>query len=93
MVYNTLYSIDNLTYPIQTSLPDYFTSLIIFPSVPKNPILKIPSGMSDILGYNANFQTDAPSEIKTYNSTKAPNVSPDSYVLIVCDQVQIQYSN
>jgi hypothetical protein len=49
--------------------------------------------MSDILGYNANFQTDAPSEIKTYNSTKAPNVSPDSYVLIVCDQVQIQYSN
>ena len=49
--------------------------------------------MSDILGYNANFQTDAASEIKTYNSQKAPNVSPDSSILVVCDQVQNQFSN
>jgi hypothetical protein len=49
--------------------------------------------MNDILGYDLDFQTDAASEIKYYNSTKAPNVSPDNSVLIVCDQVQNQFSN
>jgi hypothetical protein len=93
VVSNTLYSIDILTYPIPTSLPDGFSSSITFPSVPKNPILKLPSAINDILGYDADFQTDAASEIKTYNSTKAPNVSPDSSVLIVCDQVQNPFSN
>ena len=93
VVFNTLYFIDILTYPIPTSLPNGFTSSIIFPSVAKNPVSKNPSGMSDILGQNANFQTDAASEIKTYNSQKAPNVYPDSSVLIVCDQVQNQFSN
>jgi hypothetical protein len=88
VVSNILYSIDILTYPIPTTLPTGFTSSIIFPSVAKNPILKILSSMNDILGYNADFQTNAGSEIQTYNSTKAPNVSPDSSVLIVCDQVQ-----
>ena len=47
VVSNTLYSIDILTYPVPTSLPSGFTSSIIFPSVAKNPILKIPSGMND----------------------------------------------
>ena len=49
--------------------------------------------MNDILGYYIDFQTDAASEIKSYNSTKAPNVSPDNSVLIVCDQVQNHFSN
>jgi type 1 fimbria pilin len=44
--------------------------------------------MNDILGCDIDFQTVSASEIKTYNSTKAPNVSPDSTVLILCDQVQ-----
>ena len=93
VISNTLYSIDILTYPVPTSLPDGFTSSITFPIVAKNPILKIPSGMNDILGYDIDFQTDAAFEIKIYNSTKAPNVSPDSSVLIVCDQVQNPFSN
>ena len=93
VISNTLYSIDILTYPVPTSLPNGFSSSILFPNVAKNPILKIPSGMNDILGYNANFQTDAAYEIKIYNSQKAPNVSPDSTVLIVCDQVQNPFSN
>jgi hypothetical protein len=93
VISNTLYSVDILTYSIPTSLPTGFTSSITFPLVAKNPILKVPSGMSEILGYNANFQTDAAYEIKIYNSQKAPNVSPDSTVLIVCDQVQNLFSN
>ena len=93
VIFNTLYSIDILTYLIPTSSPSGFTSSIIFPSLAKNPILKIPSGINDILGYDINFQTDTASEIKIYNSQKAPNVSPDSSVLIVCDQVQNPFSN
>jgi len=49
--------------------------------------------MNDILGYDINFQTDTASEIKIYNSIKAPNVSPDSSVLVVCDQVRNPFSN
>ena len=49
--------------------------------------------MNDTLGYDIDFQTDAGSEIQTYNSSKAPNVSPDSSVLIVCDQVENRFSN
>ena len=38
VISNTLYSIDILTYPFPTSLPDGCTSSIIFPSVAKTPI-------------------------------------------------------
>ena len=93
LVNNTKYSIDVITYPVPTALPEGFTSSITFPSVAKNPRLKLPSGMNDIFGYDEEFTTDAGSEIQTYNSTKAPNVSPDSSVLLVCDQVENQFSN
>jgi hypothetical protein len=53
--------------------------------------LKLPAGMSDIFGYDVDFTTDAGGEIQTYNSTKALNVSPDSSVLLVCDQVNDEF--
>ena len=93
LVNNTKYSIDIITYPVPTALPEGFTSSITFPSVAKNPRLKLPSGMNDIFGYDVDFATNAGSEIQTYNSTKAPNVSPDSGVLLVCYQVENQFSN
>jgi hypothetical protein len=80
VINNILYSIDILTYPVPNSLPDGFNSLIIFSSVAKNPNLKLPSGMNDILGCNANFQTDAGSEIQTYNLTEDPNVSHNIFL-------------
>jgi hypothetical protein len=88
LVNNTKYSIDIVTYPVPTTLPEGFTSFITFPSVATNPRLKLPSGMNDIFGYGEGFTTNAGSEIQTYNSTKAPNVSPDSSVVLVCDQVE-----
>ena len=39
LVNNTKYSIDIITYPVTTDLPEGFTSSIIFPSVAKNPRL------------------------------------------------------
>jgi len=49
--------------------------------------------MNDIFGYDEGFATNAYSEIQTYNSTKAPNVSPDSSVLLICDRVNNDFSN
>ena len=49
--------------------------------------------MNDIFGYDEGSTTNADSEIQTYNSTKAPNVSPDSSVLLVCDQFNNEFSN
>jgi len=39
LVNNTKYSIDIITYPVPTTLPEGFTSFITFPSVAKNPRL------------------------------------------------------
>jgi hypothetical protein len=93
LVNNTKNSIDIITYPVPTTLPEGFTSSITFASVAKNPRLKLPSGMNDIFVYDVDFTTNSGSEIQTYNSTKAPNISPDSSVLLVCGQVNNEFSN
>ena len=49
--------------------------------------------MNDIFGYHEGFTTNTGSEIHTYSSTKAHSVSPDSSVLLVCDQVNNDFSN
>jgi hypothetical protein len=93
VVSNTKYSIDILTYPVPTALPDGYSATFTFPASAKNPILKLPSQINYIFGYAEDFQTDSASEIKIYNSSLAPNVSPDSTVLLVCDEVFNQFSN
>jgi hypothetical protein len=40
LVNNTKYSIDILTYPVPTALPEGFTSSITFPSVAKKSTIK-----------------------------------------------------
>jgi hypothetical protein len=70
LVNNTKYRIDIITYPVPTTLPEGFTSSITFPSVAKNPRLKLPAGMNDIFGYDVDFTTDAGGELQTYNSTR-----------------------
>jgi len=70
LVNNTKYSIDIITYPVPTTLPEGFTSSITFPSVAKNPRLKLTSGMSDIFGYDKNFTTNSGSEIQTTTPPK-----------------------
>ena len=46
VVSNTLYSIDILTYPVPTTLPDGYSSSITFPDEAKNPILKLPANIN-----------------------------------------------
>jgi hypothetical protein len=93
VISNTNYSIDILTYPVPASLPTGFTSNITFIGVEKNPRLTLPAGINEIFGYAEDFTTDAGSSILTFNSSVAPNVSPDNSVIIVCDQVFNEFSN
>jgi len=93
VVSNTKYSIDNLTYPVPASSPTGFTPDMTFIGTEKNPRLKLPSAIIEICGYEADFITDAGSSISTFNSTTAPNVSPDNSVLIICDMVENEFSN
>jgi len=93
VVSNTKYSIDILTYPVPAFLPTGFTSNIAFIGVDKNPRLKLPSAINEIFGYEKDFITDAGSSILSFSSTIAPNVSPDNSVLIICDQVENEFSN
>ena len=66
LVNATKYSFDIIIYPVPIILPEGFTSSITFPSVAKNPRLKLPAGMSDIFGYEEGFTTNSGSEIQTY---------------------------
>jgi len=93
IVSNTAYSIDILTYPVPASLPTGYTSSITFIGMEKNPRLTLPAGINAIFGYVEDFTTDSGSSILTFNSSLAPNVSPDNSVLIVCDQVLNEFSN
>jgi hypothetical protein len=52
-----------------------------------------PSAINEIFGYEQDFITDAGSSILSFSSTIAPNVSPDNSVLIICDQVENEFSN
>ena len=92
MVSNTNYSIDILTYPVPASLPDGYTSNITYIGTAKNPRLTLPSGINAIFGYVEDFTPDAGSSILTFSSSTAPNVSPDNSILIVCDQVENEFS-
>ena len=83
VVSNTNYSIDILTYPVPASLPNGYTSFITFIGTEKNPRLILPAGINAIFGYAEDFTTDAGSSILTFNTSVAPNVSPDNSVLIV----------
>ena len=93
VVSNTNYSIDILTYPVPASLPTGFSSSITFIEMEKNPPLSLPACINAIFGYAEEFTTDAGSSILTFNSSIAPNESTDNSLIIVCDQLEIQFSN
>lgn len=97
-VNNTSYSIDILTYPIPSTLPEGYSAPpgFTFASNILNPIVKLPYGMSEILGYSSNFETSQNVDGNTilqYQSTQAPNVNPNNSIMIVCDEVSNEFES
>lgn len=97
-------SVDINTYAFPTSLPSGFTqpsNFQGFPSSQYNVNIQMAANFNNIVGYASDFETGlnqgaTQGTTQTFNSTKAPNVNPNSSVLVevnICDNPYGQPSN
>ena len=99
-------SVDINTYPIPTSLPSGYSQPTTstglgsggggFPSYSSRPNIILNSNFNNIMGYEANYETETSfpttsTTIQTVSSTKAPNVNPNSSVLVEVNVVDNPY--
>ena len=98
-------SVDINTYPIPTTLPSGYSqpttstgigSGVGFPAASSRPNIILNSNFNNIMGYDANYETETSfpttsTTIQTVSSTKAPNVNPNSSVLVEVNVVDNPY--
>tara|TARA_R100000951_G_scaffold107427_1_gene102763 strand:+ start:475 stop:1362 length:888 start_codon:yes stop_codon:yes gene_type:complete len=84
-------SIDINTYAVPTSLPSGFTepsNFVGYPTATYNVNIQMAANFNNIVGYASDFETGLSSGVGTtlsFNSTKSPNVNPNSSVLVEID--------
>mgnify|MGYP003111471352 FL=1 len=84
-------SIDINTYAVPTSLPSGFTepsNFVGYPTATYNVNIQMAANFNNIVGYDSDFETGLSSGVGTtlsFNSTKSPNVNPNSSVLVEID--------
>lgn len=94
-----LNSVDIITYAVPTSLPAGFTqpgNWVGYPTTTYNPNIRMASNFNEIVGYSATFESGLSSGVGTtlqYNSTQAPNVNPNSSVLVECNLIDNPFGN
>jgi hypothetical protein len=92
-------SVDINTYAVPTSLPSGFTqpsNWVGYPTQTYNVNIQMASSFNDIIGYSSTFETGLSANVGTtltFNSTKAPNVNPNSSVLVEVNIVDNPYGN
>jgi len=92
-------SVDIITYAVPTSLPAGFTqpaNWVGYPTTTYNPNIRMSSKFNEIVGYSANFESGLSSGVGTtlqFNSTQAPNVNPNSSVLVECNIIDNPFGN
>jgi len=98
VVNSVKYAVEVLTYssllPVGWSLAPTFPAAG-GPVAAWNPVLTFHSGFNLIVGYAAGFATSANSGVGTtlaYLSSVAPQVQPNSSVLVSCNSIQNKYS-
>jgi len=90
-------SIDINTYAVPTSLPSGFTApsnWVGYPTATYNVNIQMAANFNNIMGYASDFETGLASGGGTtlsFNSTKAPNVNPNSSVLVEIDIIDNPY--
>jgi len=101
------YAVNIITYPVPTSLPSGWTTPTAnpqtgalawgtFPATFFNPIITIPASFNLIIGYAAGFATvinTGINTILTHTSSVAPNVQPNSSVLMTISNISNIYSS
>lgn len=99
LVNTVLNSVDIITYAVPTSLPSGFTqpsNWVGYPTTTYNPNIRMASNFNEIVGYSATFESGLSSGVGTtlqYNSTQAPNVNPNSSVLVECNIIDNPFGN
>ncbi len=94
----TRYAIQINTFPVPTALPLGWSNPagLVFPAVTFNPIITLPAKFNDILGYTAGFATAQNLGVGTnlsYLSSKAPQVQPNSNLLVSLSGIDNKYAN
>lgn len=94
----TRYAIQVNTFPFPTSLPSGYTNpaSVAFPASVFHPVLTFPANFNEIIGYAVNFQTARGLGINSnysYLSSTAPQVQPNSSVLISLSGISNKYAN
>lgn len=92
-------SIDINTYAVPTSLPAGFTApanFVGYPTTTYNVNIQMAANFNNIVGYASDFETGLSSGVGTtlsFNSTKSPNVNPNSSVLVEIDIIDNPLGN
>lgn len=94
----TRYGIQINTFPVPTVLPAGWTNPagLVLPAVTFNPIITLPAKFNDILGFTAGFATAQNLGIGTnlsYLSSQAPQVQPNSNLLVAISGIDNKYAN
>tara|TARA_R110000744_G_scaffold94472_3_gene182432 strand:+ start:2605 stop:3492 length:888 start_codon:yes stop_codon:yes gene_type:complete len=90
-------SVDINTYPVPTSLPAGYqepSNWEGYPTLTYNPSVIIPANFNKIVGYNVDTETglnQSAGTILSFNSDFAPNVNPNSSVLVEVSIVDNPY--
>jgi len=92
------YAIQVNTFPVPTSLPAGWTNPagLLFPPSTFNPLLTFPAKFNEIIGYAAGFATVINTGVGTilsYLSSVAPQVQPNSNLLINLSNIDNKYAN
>ena len=94
----TEYAVQLNTYPFPTALPTGYSNPggITFPAQTFNPQVEFPSKFNEIVGYAVDFKSSLNLGANTnlsYLSTTAPEIQPNSSVLVSISGISNKYAN
>lgn len=99
LINTVLNSVDINTYAVPTSLPAGYTApanWVGYPTTTYNPNIRMASNFNQIVGYASDFESGLSSGVGTtltFNSSIAPNVNPNSSVLVECNLIDNPFGN
>ncbi len=99
IINTVLNSVDINTYAVPTSLPAGYSqpsNWVGYPTATYNVNIRMASNFNEIVGYASNFESGLSSgtgTTLTFNSSVAPNVNPNSSVLLECNVIDNPFGN
>lgn len=94
----TQYAVQLNTFAVPTALPPLWTNPagLVLPAITFNPQVEFPANFNEIVGYTAGFISSLNSgggNTLSYLSSSAPEVQPNSAVLIAMSGIDNKYAN